>query len=98
MYRGQRWRLSRLMDGLDPDPEDDIIEIGAPDSMLRVRDCLARGEIVGILADRSTEPAQTISVPFLGDLAPFPPAPRQSLPRLDAGRAFFRGPHRAAAL
>ena len=43
-----------------------IIPLGQPGSMLRVRDCLERGEVVGILADRVYGEEPTRTVPFLG--------------------------------
>lgn len=75
MYRANAGAYSRLMEQLDPRLREDIIEIGRPDAMLRVRDCAARGEIVGILADRSAGPQKSVDVPFLGQPAPFPTGP-----------------------
>jgi predicted LPLAT superfamily acyltransferase len=75
MHRGTPGHYSRLMEELDPSLRDDIIEIGSPDAMLRVRDSLARGEIVGILADRSDVGRKSVEVPFLGNEARFPTGP-----------------------
>lgn len=52
-----------------------IIPLGQPESMLKVRECLARGEVVGILADRvyANEPTQCL--PFLGSPARFSMSP-----------------------
>lgn len=52
-----------------------IIPLGNPGSMLRVKECLERGEVVGILADRvfGDEPAR--SLPFLGQPARFSQSP-----------------------
>jgi predicted LPLAT superfamily acyltransferase len=54
---------------------DSLIEIGEPEAMLRLRESVERGEIVGILADRAPQQDKTAVVPFLGDLAPFPTGP-----------------------
>lgn len=52
-----------------------VIPLGQPGSMLRVKECLERGEVVGILADRiyGDEPAQSVS--FMGQPARFSLSP-----------------------
>jgi predicted LPLAT superfamily acyltransferase len=52
-----------------------VIPLGHPGSMLRVKECLERGEVVGILADRiyGDEPSQWL--PFLGRAAKFSLSP-----------------------
>ncbi len=52
-----------------------IIPLGRPDAMLRVRECLDRGELVGLLADRATRHDKLVHVPFLGAEAPMPAGP-----------------------
>lgn len=52
-----------------------VIALGEPGSMLRVKECLERGEVVGILADRVYGPEPTRRVPFLGDTARFSLSP-----------------------
>jgi predicted LPLAT superfamily acyltransferase len=51
---------------------DAVIPAGLPDTMLRVKECLARGGIVGILGDRFLKQDQTMSCKFFGKLAAFP--------------------------
>jgi predicted LPLAT superfamily acyltransferase len=76
MYRGTTAALSTFMEELDPAIRQDVIEIGTPSTMLRVRESLARGEIVGILADRAPPGAQRFaSAEFLGSPARFPTGP-----------------------
>jgi len=75
MHRGTPGHYSRLMEELDPGSRHDIIETGSPEAMLRVRDSLGRGEIVGILADRADDPRKSVEVPFLGAPARFPTGP-----------------------
>ena len=80
MYRGTAGALSAVLEALDPAVSREVIEIGAPDSMLRVRESLARGEMVGILADRAPDTQHPIGrrsalAPFLGDTAAFPTGP-----------------------
>lgn len=75
MYRANRGAYTRLMEQLDPTLAGAIIEIGTPEAMLHVRECLERGEMVGILADRAPAGQKTVTVPFLGDPAPLPTGP-----------------------
>ena len=75
MYRRNAGALTDLLDRLAPDLRASIIEIGDPDSMLRVKESVDRGEIVGILADRSPGSQKKVVVPFLGSPAAFPAGP-----------------------
>lgn len=52
-----------------------IIPLGHPGSMLRVKECLERGEVVGILADRVFGGEATSSLPFMGSAARFSQSP-----------------------
>ncbi len=58
-----------------------IIPLGQPDAMLRAKECLERGGLVGILADRVPETPGRVGgtrvtrVPFLGRPAAFPDGP-----------------------
>jgi predicted LPLAT superfamily acyltransferase len=52
-----------------------VIALGQPESMLRVKECLERGEVVGILADRVHGDEPTTGVPFLGSPARFSLSP-----------------------
>ena len=75
MYRRNAGALTPLLDQLAPGLRDRIIEIGDTASMIRARECVERGEIVGILADRAPAGHRLVSAPFLGDPAPFPSGP-----------------------
>lgn len=75
MYRRNGGPLTALLDALDPQLNESIIPIGDPGSMLRVREALERGEVVGILADRAPGALRRIRVPFLGRRASFPAGP-----------------------
>ncbi len=101
MYRGTAGALSAVMEALDPAIRRDVIEIGAPDSMLRVRESLARGEIVGILADRAPDlrrpGGQRFALAeFLGAPAPFPTGPLALAAALDVPTVLFFGIRRGA--
>jgi len=75
MFRGNAGALTRILERLDPTLADSIIEIGSATAMLRVHECVARGEIVGILADRAPGAHKHVLAPFLGAPAAFPAGP-----------------------
>lgn len=89
MYRGNTGALSTLMEALDPAIRREVIEIGAPDAMLRVKESLGRGEIVGILADRAPHGQRFEMAPFLGSEAAFPTGPLVLAAALDAPVMLF---------
>ena len=75
MFRRNGGALTALLDRLAPDLRDSILEIGDTASMIRAHECVARGEIVGILADRSPSGHREVLAPFLGSPAAFPSGP-----------------------
>src|SRR5262249_27808386 len=52
-----------------------VIALGKIESMLKVDEALARGEFVGMLADRTIRGEGTLSCPFFGAPARFPAGP-----------------------
>jgi len=91
MYRGNSGPYTNLVEALDPSLCHDIIDIGEPDSMLRVRESLQRGEMVGILADRAPGSDKMLAVPFLGAPAAFPTGPLRLAAALGAPVVLFFG-------
>lgn len=91
MYRRNAGTLTPLLDRLAPDLAARILEIGATASMIQAGECLSRGEIVGILADRAPAGHRTVSVPFLGAPAPFPAGPFILAGTLAAPVVLFHG-------
>ena len=75
MFRRNSGHLTRLLEELDPELARDVIDIGAPGAMLRVQECIERGEIVGFLADRAPTRDRLIATRFLGGEAEFPAGP-----------------------
>ena len=75
MFRRNGRALTALLDRLAPDLRDSILEIGDTASIIRAHECVARGEIVGILADRSPSGHREVLAPFLGSPAAFPSGP-----------------------
>jgi predicted LPLAT superfamily acyltransferase len=60
---------------LCPELKTQVIPLGRPDTLLRVQECLERGEIVGMLGDRSLSSDKTVRCDFLGAPASFPQGP-----------------------
>ena len=75
MFERNAQKVARIARAVDPDFDAHVIALGAPDSMLKVEACLARGEWVGMLGDRTPYDTGRVRVTFLGAPASFPTAP-----------------------
>jgi predicted LPLAT superfamily acyltransferase len=91
MFRLNSGHLTRMLERLDPELARDVIDIGAPEAMLRVRECIERGEIVGLLADRAPAQDRMVTVPFLGGMADFPAGPLVLASVINAPVVLFYG-------
>jgi predicted LPLAT superfamily acyltransferase len=60
---------------LCPELKRRVIPLGRPDTLLRVRECIERGEIVGMLGDRTLKSDKTVRCDFLGAPASFAQGP-----------------------
>jgi predicted LPLAT superfamily acyltransferase len=72
MYEQHTPMIRDLFRDLNPAVADAVIQTGSPNSMLRVKECLDRGGVVGILADRLLKQDQATACTFFGKLARFP--------------------------
>lgn len=70
-----------------------VIPLGRPDSLLRAAECLQRGEMLGMLGDRTLGQDKNVRVPFLGAPAVFPQAPWLLASLAEAPVALFFGCH-----
>ncbi|GMQ76670.1 MAG: acyltransferase [Gammaproteobacteria bacterium] len=75
MYEDHNATLTDLIYSLNPRFSESIIPIGTVDALLRVQECLGRGELVGMLGDRVAENDKTTRCRFLGREATFPSGP-----------------------
>jgi predicted LPLAT superfamily acyltransferase len=91
MYREHWGAMTPLLEALDPELASAIIEIGRPDTMLRVQESVARGEIVGILADRAPAERRLVAARLLGATAHFPAGPFVVAGLLGAPVVVFHG-------
>jgi predicted LPLAT superfamily acyltransferase len=75
MYENNARKIGSVIEALNPDLHKRVIALGHVDSMLKVEAALARGEVVGILADRTLTGEGTVVCNFLGEPARFPVGP-----------------------
>ncbi len=91
LHTGNAGPFSKQVMRMDPSLASDVIPIGDVQSMLRVREAVAAGALVGILADRAPAGARTIMAPFFGQPAAFPTGPFILAAGLDVPVLTFRG-------
>lgn len=91
MYRRNTGALTALLDRIAPDLHERVIEIGDTASMLQARECVERGEVVGLLADRAPPGHRWVPAPFLGATARFPAGPFILAAALGAPVFLFHG-------
>jgi predicted LPLAT superfamily acyltransferase len=72
MYADNARKINAALHAINPAATHDIIPLGRVDSMLRLRERLDAGGVVGMLADRSLHDDATATLPFLGPPAPWP--------------------------
>jgi predicted LPLAT superfamily acyltransferase len=75
MYEANAEKLASVLTPLNADVSRQIIALGRPETMLEVRDALARGEAIGLLADRVVAGDRVRRCQFLGGPAPFAEGP-----------------------
>jgi predicted LPLAT superfamily acyltransferase len=87
-------KLNRVFDRLNPEFAQRVIAPGKPETLLRVKECLERNEIVGILGDRIVSDERTVNCQFLGAMARFPQGPLRVAAILSAPVVLFFGLNR----
>lgn len=75
MYPTHNEYLTGLLNGLNPAVAETVIPLGRPESLLRVKESLEAGMMVGLLADRVAESDKVVSCDFLGQQVEFPAGP-----------------------
>ena len=75
MYEENARKINATLAAINPAAVEDIIPLGRMDSMLRARDKLDQGYLVGMLADRGLGGDPSADFDFLGQPAPFPIGP-----------------------
>ena len=67
--------LNEILGNLDPAMLDSIIPVGEPETMLRAKECLDEGGLVGMLGDRPLKHEKVVRCKFFGHMAQFPSGP-----------------------
>lgn len=75
MYEENARKINAILKAINPGAHQDVVALGHPDSMLKARDRLDAGCLVGLLADRSLANDSTAECLFLGAPARFPLGP-----------------------
>jgi len=75
MYEENARKFNAVLRAINPSLSLQVIALGQIDSMLKVETALNRGELVGMLGDRTFQGEGTIACRFLGEQARFPTGP-----------------------
>jgi predicted LPLAT superfamily acyltransferase len=75
MYEENAKKFNAVLSAINPALSLEVIALGKIDAMLKVEAALNRGEIVGMLGDRTFQGEGTVACPFLGEPARFPNGP-----------------------
>lgn len=75
MYEENARKIGALMAAINPQAQQEIVPLGNLNAMLTVRDRLAEGGIIGILADRTLSHERNFPATFLGETAYFAVGP-----------------------
>lgn len=87
-------KLQAALSAIDPRASEGIVALGRMDSMLKLRDLLDDGALVGVLADRTPGHDAVVRVPFLGRPADFPKGPMRMAAMLRSRVIFMAGLYR----
>lgn len=94
MHEHNALKINSMLAAINPEATQDIIGLGHVDSMLQVHTRLNRGEIVGMLADRTLGDDVLHPVPLLGDTAYLPEGPFRMAALLQRPVLFMVGLYR----
>jgi predicted LPLAT superfamily acyltransferase len=94
MHLDNSEKVTRVFDRINPEFAKRVIAPGKPDSLLRVKECLERNEIVGMLGDRVIGAGSAKRCRFLGQLARFPLGPLKIAAVLGVPVVLFFGLYR----
>lgn len=96
MYEENARKVNAMLATINPAARPEVIGLGRIDAMLRIRDALADGALVGVLADRGLDREAYRQLPLLGSPASFPLGPFRMAAMLRARVIFMTGLYRGA--
>lgn len=91
MHEGNAQKINAMLAAINPEAVQDIIGLGHVDSMLKVRECLDEGGVVGMLADRTPGNDTLYPVQILGAQANLPKGPFRMAALLQRPVVFMTG-------
>jgi predicted LPLAT superfamily acyltransferase len=91
MHQDNAQKINAMLAAIDPEAVQDIIGLGRIDSMLKVREHLDEGGVVGMLADRTLGNDTLYPVQILGSSANLPGGPFRMAALLRRPVAFMTG-------
>jgi predicted LPLAT superfamily acyltransferase len=97
MYEENARNINAILATVNPVAKQDVISLGRADSMIKARECLDDGYMVGVLADRSflSEDCDCVErLRFLGTPAAFPIGPLRMAAMLRSPVIFMTGIYR----
>jgi predicted LPLAT superfamily acyltransferase len=94
MYEENESLVATVFGAGNPDTLPEVIALGHLGAMLRIRDCLDEGRLVGMLADRTLGESAAQVVPFLGSPALFPTGPMRAAAAMRCPVIFMTGLYR----
>lgn len=75
MYQNHNQAVTRLLEALNPKVAEMVIDLGAPNALLKVHESVMQGDFIGMLGDRVADSDKTCECDFLGSPAVFPTGP-----------------------
>jgi predicted LPLAT superfamily acyltransferase len=75
MYPDHNQTVTRLLNVLSPEVAETVIPLGRVDTLLKVKESLEQGELIGMLGDRVAESDKQLGCNFMGETARFPAGP-----------------------
>lgn len=97
MFEQNAKKMGEVLRTLNPEADRLVIKVGAPDTLLRAKESLERGELVGILADRVFDDEKAVLCRFFGGSARFPAGPALLAASLKAPVFLFFGVYRGGS-
>jgi predicted LPLAT superfamily acyltransferase len=94
MYEENARKLNEILAAIAPQNPPDVIAVGHLDAMLRIRERLDEGALVGMLADRTFGDEATLPVTFLGGTAHLPTGPMRAAAMMGQRVIFMLGLYR----
>jgi predicted LPLAT superfamily acyltransferase len=86
--------ITRFLDGLNPEIAGTVIAPDRPDTLIKVKESLDRGYVIGMLGDRVSGGDKTTRCQFLGAPATFPAGPMLLAAMMHCAVVLFFGVYR----